>query len=236
MRRVGKGFLEVETPLFATMLIQPPPPAAEEEDEVEVPAALTQPSPTIKPSPPPQEPIPTPPQAQPAPSSSPPQEQPTTTSESDMTLLNTLMETCVTLSQKVAHLEQDKIAQALEIIKLKKRVKKLEKKRRSKSFGLKRLRKGRKDDDNATIKEVSAAEPTVFDDEEENIDWNVVVKQMQEKYPNNIKKYPSLKRKPISVAQARKNMIVYLKNMVGYKMEHFKGMTYDKVRPIFEKD
>nr|GFA30413.1 hypothetical protein [Tanacetum cinerariifolium] len=88
--------------------------------------------------------------------------------------------------------------------------------------------KGRKDDDNAAIKEVSAAEPTVFDDEEENIDWNVVVEQMQEKYLNNIRKYPSLKRKPISVAQARKNMIVYLKNMVGYKMEHFKGMTYDK--------
>nr|GFA14864.1 hypothetical protein [Tanacetum cinerariifolium] len=25
-------------------------------------------------------------------------------------------------------------------------------------------------------------------------------------------------------------MIVYLKNMVGYKMEHFRGMTYDKVK------
>nr|GFC99149.1 hypothetical protein [Tanacetum cinerariifolium] len=31
-------------------------------------------------------------------------------------------------------------------------------------------------------------------------------------------------------------MIVYLKNMAGYKMEHFGGMTYDKVRPIFEKE
>nr|GEX91403.1 hypothetical protein [Tanacetum cinerariifolium] len=30
-------------------------------------------------------------------------------------------------------------------------------------------------------------------------------------------------------------MIIYLKNMAGYKMEHFKGMTYDKVRPIFER-
>nr|GEY02359.1 hypothetical protein [Tanacetum cinerariifolium] len=53
-------------------------------------------SPTHEPSPPPQEP---------APPSSPPQEQPTHTSESSMTLLNTLMEICATLTQKVAHLE-----------------------------------------------------------------------------------------------------------------------------------
>nr|GFC61654.1 hypothetical protein [Tanacetum cinerariifolium] len=59
---------------------------------------------------------------------------------------------------------------------------------------------------------------------------------MQEKHLDNIRKYQSLKRKPISVAQARKNMIVYLKNMGGYKMEYFKGMTYDKVRPIFERE
>nr|GEX76402.1 hypothetical protein [Tanacetum cinerariifolium] len=107
----------------------------------------------------------------------------------------------------------------------------------------------KKDDDNAAANEVNAAEPIVFDDEEmvkrlhdeeveqaatrekqeqdnfkraqvlqhqydqkqENIDWNVVVKQM-------------------------KNMIVYLKNMAGYNMEHFRGMTYDHVRPIFERE
>nr|GEV67665.1 hypothetical protein [Tanacetum cinerariifolium] len=31
-------------------------------------------------------------------------------------------------------------------------------------------------------------------------------------------------------------MIIYLKNMAGYKIEHFRGMTYDKVRPIFERE
>nr|GEZ12811.1 hypothetical protein [Tanacetum cinerariifolium] len=31
-------------------------------------------------------------------------------------------------------------------------------------------------------------------------------------------------------------MIVYLKNMVGYNMELFKGMTYDTVRPIFKME
>nr|GEY15491.1 ribonuclease H-like domain-containing protein [Tanacetum cinerariifolium] len=87
---------------------------------------------------------------------------------------------------EVAALEQDKVTQALEIFKLKQRVKRLEKKRRSKSYGLMRLKKvgtsqrvesfaktvvgaqelERKDDDNAAAKEVNAAEPTVFDDEE----------------------------------------------------------------------
>nr|GEY70330.1 hypothetical protein [Tanacetum cinerariifolium] len=219
MRRVGKGFSEVETPLFASMLVQPKDQATEEEDDVE-------------------------------------------------------------------------------ILKLKKRIKKLEKKRRSKSFGLKRLRKvgekieaidadeditlvdmenqvdldaklqWRKDDDNVATKDISVAEPTVFDDEEiakrlhdedveqavarekqekddlekakgiqqqyddkqENIDWNVVPEQIQEKHLDNIRKCRSLKRKPVFIAQARKNMIIYLKNMVVYKMEHFRGVTYDKVK------
>nr|GEV12166.1 hypothetical protein [Tanacetum cinerariifolium] len=31
-------------------------------------------------------------------------------------------------------------------------------------------------------------------------------------------------------------MIVYLKNMARYKIAHFKGMTYDHVRPIFERE
>nr|GEU69405.1 putative ribonuclease H-like domain-containing protein [Tanacetum cinerariifolium] len=33
----------------------------------------------------------------------------------------------------------------------------------------------------------------------------------------------------------RRNMIVYLKNMTGFKMDYFKGMTYDEIRPLFEK-
>nr|GFD21398.1 hypothetical protein [Tanacetum cinerariifolium] len=48
-------------------------------------------------------------------------------------------------------------------------------------------------------------------------------------------KYQALKRKPLIEAQSRRNMIVYLKNMAGYKMNYFKGMSYDKIRPLFEK-
>nr|GEU80324.1 putative ribonuclease H-like domain-containing protein [Tanacetum cinerariifolium] len=58
LRRVRKGFSGVETPLFASMLIQPLPQAAKEE-EVEVPTAPALPSPNNAPSLPLQDPIPT---------------------------------------------------------------------------------------------------------------------------------------------------------------------------------
>nr|GEY69286.1 hypothetical protein [Tanacetum cinerariifolium] len=57
-------------------------------------------------------------------SNDPQQQQPSQTAKISMTLLNTLLETCDTLTKKVANLEQDKIAQAIEITMLKQRVKK----------------------------------------------------------------------------------------------------------------
>nr|GEW88339.1 hypothetical protein [Tanacetum cinerariifolium] len=184
----------------------------EKDKEDEVSAALIPPSPTHEPSPPAQQPITSPPQAQPAPPSSPPQEQPITTSTSDMTLLNNLLETCTTLSHKVSSLEQDKVAQALEIIKLKQRVKRLEKTRRSNHSGLKRLRKvGTSQRVESSTKTVMGAQEdaskqgiieAINTDEDitlENIDWNVVAEQMQKKHLDNIRKYQSLKRKPIYV-------------------------------------
>nr|GEW97734.1 hypothetical protein [Tanacetum cinerariifolium] len=30
-------------------------------------------------------------------------------------------------------------------------------------------------------------------------------------------------------------MMIYLKNMAGFKMDYFKGMSYDDIRPIFKK-
>nr|GEY02155.1 hypothetical protein [Tanacetum cinerariifolium] len=35
-------------------------------------------------------------------------------------------------------------------------------------------------------------------------------------------------------SEARKNMMIYLKNTVGYKMGFFKGMSYDEICPIFQ--
>nr|GEY43907.1 ribonuclease H-like domain, reverse transcriptase, RNA-dependent DNA polymerase [Tanacetum cinerariifolium] len=96
------------------------------------------------------------------------------------------------------------------------------------------------EDVSASTNDVSAAEPTVFDDKELH-DEEVVkatAKDKQEKadLERDQVKYQSLKKKQVSIAQARKNMVIYLKNMAGYKMEHFIGMTHDKVRPIFERE
>ncbi|GJU82693.1 hypothetical protein Tco_1285058 [Tanacetum coccineum] len=59
---------------------------------------------------------------------------------------------------------------------------------------------------------------------------------IQERQSDTIKRCQRLKKKPVSVAQARKNMMIYLKNMAGYKMGYFKGMSYDEIRPIFEEE
>nr|GEW00642.1 hypothetical protein [Tanacetum cinerariifolium] len=61
MRRIGKGFSGVETPLFAIMLVQPQAAAEEDVKEDEVIASPTSPSPTHKPLQPPHEPLTTPP-------------------------------------------------------------------------------------------------------------------------------------------------------------------------------
>ncbi|GJZ19047.1 hypothetical protein Tco_0555637 [Tanacetum coccineum] len=57
------------------------------------------------------------------------------------------------------------------------------------------------------------------------IDWN----------DPSVIRYHTQKMKPKTVAQARKNMIKYLKNQGNYKISDFKGMSYNDIRPIFEK-
>nr|GEV95348.1 hypothetical protein [Tanacetum cinerariifolium]GEW07987.1 hypothetical protein [Tanacetum cinerariifolium] len=68
------------------------------------------------------------------------------------------------------------------------------------------------------------------------IDWDEVIEQVQrkEKEDNVVMRYQALKRKPQTEAQARKNMMIYLRNVAGFKMDYFKGMTYDDIHPIFE--
>nr|GEX10230.1 putative ribonuclease H-like domain-containing protein [Tanacetum cinerariifolium] len=59
--------------------------------------------------------------------------------------------------------------------------------------------------------------------------------QRKEKEDNVVLRYQALKRKPQIEGQARKNMMIYLRNMAGFKMDTFKGMSYDDIRPTFEK-
>ncbi|GKC03600.1 hypothetical protein Tco_0995210, partial [Tanacetum coccineum] len=62
----------------------------------------------------------------------------------DSLKLNELMELCINLQQRVLDLETTKTTQANEIASLKKRVKKLERRNKSRTHGLKRLYKGRR--------------------------------------------------------------------------------------------
>nr|GFA85180.1 hypothetical protein [Tanacetum cinerariifolium] len=43
-----------------------------------------------------------------------------------------------------------------------------------------------------------------------------------------------IKKRPQTESEARKNMMIYLKNTAGYKMDFFKGMTYAQICPIFQ--
>nr|GEW36515.1 putative ribonuclease H-like domain-containing protein [Tanacetum cinerariifolium] len=345
----------------------------------------TPPSPTPTTTPPPPQELPSTSQVAPTPpplpiaqpSSLPQQQQPSQTTEISMDLLNTLLETFTTLTRKVEALEQDKIAQALEITKLKKRVRRLEKKNKLKVSRLKRLKKvgsaqrvessadtimddqedaskqgeiiAKIDADKDVIleevdaeKDAEVAEKDAADDEPEpaelkevievvttaklmtevvtvtattitaatitatpndarkrkgvvikdpeetatsstimhseppkskdkgkgilveepkplkkqahieqdeayvreleaelnkNINWDDVIEQVKrkKKEDNAVLIYQALKRKPKIEVQAMKNMIVYLKNVAGFKMNFFRGMSYDDIRPIFEK-
>nr|GEV90204.1 hypothetical protein [Tanacetum cinerariifolium] len=69
-----------------------------------------------------------------------------------------------------------------------------------------------------------------------NIDWDEVIDHVKrkQKEDNAVKRYQALKRKPQTEAQARKNMMLYLKNVASFKMDYFKGMSYDDIHPIFE--
>nr|GFC06895.1 hypothetical protein [Tanacetum cinerariifolium] len=69
-----------------------------------------------------------------------------------------------------------------------------------------------------------------------NIDWDKAIDHVKNKAKEDpaVKRYQVLKRKPQTVAQARKNIMVYLKNVAGFKMDYFKGMSYDDIHPIFE--
>nr|GEV27394.1 hypothetical protein [Tanacetum cinerariifolium] len=337
---------------------------------VDVPAADVEPTspsspPTTPPPPPPQE-LPSTSQVVPTsplspiaqPSSPPQQQQPSQPTTISMDLLNNLLETCTALTRRVENLEQDKIAQALEILKLKKKVKKLEKKK-LKASGLKRLKKARtaqriesSTDEDVILEEVDAEKDanvvkkdadvqerlgesqakvyhidlehadkvlSMQDDEPKPTELQevievvttaklmtevvtaattpitaatitaapsaarrrkgVVIKEPKEiatpstiihtkskskdkgkgimvEEPKPLKKQAQIEQDEAyareleaelnkninwddvieqTEAQARKNMMVYLKNMVGFKMDYFKGMSYDDIRPIFEK-
>nr|GFA38303.1 hypothetical protein [Tanacetum cinerariifolium] len=143
MRRVGKGFSGVETPLFENMLEVREVDAKEEvqvpaqddvdqenvteeiADDVAQPTSPLPPSHVIPSSPPYQSPRPPPPQA----------------TEGSSLLVQQVLDKCSALVLRIKGLETANTAQQLEIIKLKARVKKLERLNNVKSSKLRRLKK-----------------------------------------------------------------------------------------------
>nr|GEZ85389.1 hypothetical protein [Tanacetum cinerariifolium] len=272
--------------------------------------SIPSPTPTTQPPPPSQElpftsqVIPTLPLSPivqpPSPQQQPQASQPSHDAEVSMDLLYTLLETCTTLTRRVKHLEQDKIAQTLEITKLKQRGEIIANMDSDEDVNLKdvtvvatevtvekdaEIEKNADDDEfepaelkkvvevvttaklmtevvtaasatiNATTIPITVAIITtalsaarrrkgvVIRDPKETatpsiiIHSDEVIEQIQrnKKEENVMMRYQALKRKRQTEAQARKNMMIYLRNMDGFKMDYFKGMSYDDIRPIFEK-
>nr|GEU73242.1 hypothetical protein [Tanacetum cinerariifolium] len=70
-----------------------------------------------------------------------------------------------------------------------------------------------------------------------DIDWDVAIDHVKLKGKEDpaVQRYQVIKRKPQTEGQARKNMMMmYLKNVASFKLDYFKGMSYDDIRPIFE--
>nr|GFA33915.1 hypothetical protein [Tanacetum cinerariifolium] len=318
MRRVGKGFSGVETPLFENMLAVR---AVDAEEEV-VPPTPTSPLPSslvIPSTPPHQSPSPPPPQA----------------TEGSSHLVQQVLDTCSAFIIRVEGLETANVAQQLEIIKLKARVKKLERLNKVKSSKLRCLKKFgtsqrvESSEDEENVLKIAAAPATrkikgvvIRDPEEElHVDTPVETPTMKDKGKGTLdrdepedtevqeavevvtttklitevvttaatqvvaasvpipaakpkvlkiaaapvtrkrkgvvirdleeelhvdtpaetptvkdkgKRYHGFKKKPQSESEARKNMISYLKNTERFKMEFFKGKTYDQILPIFQ--
>nr|GEU51363.1 hypothetical protein [Tanacetum cinerariifolium] len=224
--------------------------------------------------------------------------------------------TCTILTRRVEHLKQDKIAQALEITKLKQRVKKLERRNNvmmiaemdayddvvleeAKNFVddiIKDVQDAYEDESepvkvqevvdvvttakiitkivttasdtitaaSTNITTVDAQVPAsittaapsrltaaprrrkgvvIMDPEESTTTSTIILAETKSKDKGKgilakedpaVKRYQALKRKPQTKAQARKNMMIYLKNVAGFKMDYFKRMSYDDTN--FDKE
>nr|GEY47992.1 hypothetical protein [Tanacetum cinerariifolium] len=69
-----------------------------------------------------------------------------------------------------------------------------------------------------------------------DIDWDAAIDHVKQKSknPQYIKRYQVIKKRPQTKSEARKNMMIYLNNTAGYKMNFFKGMSYDEICLIFQ--
>nr|GEW25347.1 hypothetical protein [Tanacetum cinerariifolium] len=69
-----------------------------------------------------------------------------------------------------------------------------------------------------------------------DIDWDVAIEHVKKKSKEDpaVQRYQVMKKRPQTEAPARKNMIMYLKNVAGFRLDYFKGMSYDDIGQNFE--
>nr|GFB41217.1 hypothetical protein [Tanacetum cinerariifolium] len=69
----------------------------------------------------------------------------------------------------------------------------------------------------------------------QDIDWESAIDHVKQRAKEEpfIKRYQVMKKRPQTEAQARRNMMMYLKNTAGFTLNYFKGMSYDDIRLIF---
>nr|GEU69939.1 hypothetical protein [Tanacetum cinerariifolium] len=243
IRRIGKRFSRVETPLFDAMLVpqqvQDDFAEVEEDEDNEVSAAPTPPSPiptpATTPPPPQQESFLSPPQAQFASPSSPPQQQPTQPADISDSLMTILNKNCQAQAESQEVREEEE----------------------NQAFRIKEVKEGGIDeldaDEDVTrvdvdVKDTDEAEPAEVEEVLEvvtatklmiedkaftrqleaelngNIYWNEVIEKVKrkERQDNEVMMYQALKIKTLTEAQAWKNMMIYLMNMDRFKMDFFK--------------
>nr|GFA04313.1 hypothetical protein [Tanacetum cinerariifolium] len=65
----------------------------------------------------------------------------------------------------------------------------------------------------------------------QDIDWSVAIDHVKQKAKEDsyVQRYQVMKKRPQTEAQARRNMIMYLKNVAGFRLDYFKGMSYDDI-------
>nr|GEW91936.1 ribonuclease H-like domain-containing protein [Tanacetum cinerariifolium] len=69
-----------------------------------------------------------------------------------------------------------------------------------------------------------------------DIGWDVAIDHVKQKAKEDpyAQRYEVMKKRPEIEAQAQRNMIMYLKNFAGFRLDYFKGMYYDDIHIIFE--
>nr|GEZ09232.1 reverse transcriptase domain-containing protein [Tanacetum cinerariifolium] len=271
MRRVGKCFSGVETPLFEGMLVvreiteegiaeeqvqaDDAVAAAVQEtvaEDVANEAISSTPTPLILPSPPSHD-IPSTSQVQSLPHQQ-PQSSPHAPPQGAKFLTHLFQQvlyTCSALTRRVENLKHDKAAQKLEIIKLKARYESEVQKVVEVITTAKLITEivtAATSQVSAVSAIISATKPKYarklhkeinkhHEEINKDIDWDVAIDHVKQKSKENrhyIKQYQVMKKRPQTESEARKNMMIYLKNTAGYKLDFFKGMPYDEIRPIFQ--